>query len=136
MSDDKNDYDVGYKKPPKSTQFQPGQSGNPAGRPKGVKNLTTDLEEELSEKILVSEGGQQQQTTKQRAMIKSLFAKAMKGDVRASDVLIKLILGLEQARIADNKTDSMATEDLEILEAFKAKILLEHLSNAKESEND
>jgi hypothetical protein len=26
---------VGYKNPPKNTQFQPGKSGNPAGRPKG-----------------------------------------------------------------------------------------------------
>jgi hypothetical protein len=29
-----DDYEVGYKKPPKATQFKPGQSGNPAGRPK------------------------------------------------------------------------------------------------------
>jgi Family of unknown function (DUF5681) len=31
------DYDVGYGKPPKTTQFQPGQSGNRRGRPKGAK---------------------------------------------------------------------------------------------------
>ena len=44
-------YEVGYGKPPKHTRFQPGQSGNPRGRPKGTKNLKTDLEEELSERV-------------------------------------------------------------------------------------
>lgn len=119
----KKDYPVGYGRPPKHTQFKPGQSGNPKGRPKGIRNLNTDLEEELSLKILVTEGGQQQQTTKQRAMLKSLFAKALNGDVRASGVLINLILGLEQTRIAAQSTEAMAEEDLAILEAFKQKIL-------------
>jgi hypothetical protein len=119
----KKPYEVGYGKPPKSTQFQPGKSGNPKGRPKGIRNLNTDLEEELSLQILVTEGGTQQQTTKQRAMLKSLFAKALNGDVRASGVLINLILGLEQTRIAAQSTEAMAEEDLAILEAFKQKIL-------------
>ena len=56
MSDSKSDYEVGYKKPPKDTQFKPGQSGNPLGRPKGTKNLKTDLMEELGQKIVVREG--------------------------------------------------------------------------------
>jgi hypothetical protein len=47
---------VGYGKPPQRTQFKPGNSGNPRGRPKGTKNLKTDLMEELGEKILVHEG--------------------------------------------------------------------------------
>jgi hypothetical protein len=119
----KKPYEVGYGKPPKSTQFQPGKSGNPKGRPKGIRNLNTDLEEELSLQILVTEGGTQQQTTKQRAMLKSLFAKALNGDVRASGVLINLILGLEQTRIAAQSKEAMAEEDLAILEAFKQKIL-------------
>ena len=119
----RKDYPVGYGRPPKHTQFKPGQSGNPKGRPKGIRNLNTDLEEELSLKILVTEGGQQQQTTKQRAMLKSLFAKALNGDVRASGVLINLILGPEQTRIAAQSTEAMAEEDLAILEAFKQKIL-------------
>ena len=118
-------YKVGYGKPPQHTQFKPGQSGNPKGRPRGIKNLNTDLEEELSQKILVTEGGTQLETTKQRAMIKSLFAKALNGDVRASGVLINLILGLEQARISAQYADAMSEEDLAILEAFKQRILTE-----------
>jgi hypothetical protein len=122
-------YAVGYGKPPKHTQFKPGQSGNPKGRPKGIKNLNTDLEEELSQKILVTEGGTQLETSKQRAMLKALFAKALNGDVRASGVLINLILGLEQARISAESTDAMAEEDLAILEAFKQQVLADSQSN-------
>ena len=118
-------YKVGYGKPPKHTQFKSGESGNPEGRPKGIRNLNTDLEEELSVKILVTEGGAQHETTKQRAMLKSLFAKSLNGDVRASSVLINLILGLEQTRIAAQSTEAMTEEDLAILEAFKQKILNE-----------
>ncbi len=32
-----DDYEIGYGKPPKQTQFRKGQSGNPRGRPKGKK---------------------------------------------------------------------------------------------------
>ena len=43
--------EVGYRKPPMHTRFKPGQFGNPRGRPKGTKNLKTDLQEELGEKM-------------------------------------------------------------------------------------
>ena len=117
------DYDVGYKKPPKNTQFQPGQSGNPQGRPKGTKNLSTDLDEELNQKILVTEGGKQQEVTKQRAMIKTLFAKAMQGNTQAAKALITLIIGLEQSRRDFQSPDRLSEEDQSILDAFVERIL-------------
>jgi len=85
-----DDYKVGYRKPPKDTRFQPGQSGNPKGRPKGTKNLKIDLVEELGERILVREGDQARPVSKQRAMMKALVVRALKGDTRAASLLISM----------------------------------------------
>lgn len=118
-----SDYDIGYKKPPKQGQFKPGQSGNPKGRPKGLKNLSTDLQEELEQKILITEANQSQEVTKQRAMIKTLFAKALKGETRAANVLIGLILGLEQANKNSAEGESLTEEDQAILAAYTKQLL-------------
>lgn len=40
-----NEQKVGPGNPPKETQFQPGESGNPDGRPKGRKSLKTIIRE-------------------------------------------------------------------------------------------
>src|SRR6516164_11142205 len=56
-SDHKGDYEVGYRKPPRHTRFNKGQSGNPKGRPGGAKNLSTLLSEALNEPVIVAENG-------------------------------------------------------------------------------
>ena len=109
------EYEIGHGKPPKATQFKKGQSGNPQGRPKGAKNLTTDLKEELEEKIHITEGGQPLEITKQRAMLKALLAKALKGDSRAAATLITLKLGLEQSEGAHSVDESLSEDDSTLL---------------------
>ncbi len=42
-----SEYKVGYGKPPKEHQFQPGQSGNPGGRPRKIKEAEDILLENL-----------------------------------------------------------------------------------------
>ncbi len=84
MSDD---YEIGHGKPPKNTRFIKGQSGNPKGRPKGAKNMATVLAEELAEMIDITEGGVKKRVSKLQAIIKSLVAKAAKGDIKAATLV-------------------------------------------------
>ena len=85
-------YEVGYGKPPREHQFPPGRSGNPGGRKKGSRGLKTDLHAELSSVLTISINKQPVSGTKQRLMLKSLATRAAAGDVRASALLLPLIM--------------------------------------------
>ena len=83
--------EVGFKKPPVHSRFRKGCSGNSKGRPKGTKNLRTDLTEVLQERIMVSEGDRKVRMSKQRAVVKTLVAKTLKGDSRSLTTLLNTI---------------------------------------------
>src|SRR5947209_17104066 len=65
---DKGSYEVGFGKPPRSSQFKPGQSGNTAGRPPGAKNFATALEQELKSRVLVTENGRRKRISKREVI--------------------------------------------------------------------
>jgi hypothetical protein len=83
-------YEVGFGKPPVHTRFQPGQSGNPAGRPKGARNLASVLEQELNAPVSINENGQRKTVTKLEAAIKQLVKMSLSGDMRALQQLLAL----------------------------------------------
>jgi hypothetical protein len=117
----KDNYDVGYGKPPKASRFKPGQSGNPRGRPRGQPNLLTDLLKELAEQIRISESGREKTVSKQRAMVKALVAKSLKGEARAASILIGLLTKLVESQASEAAADipaATAKEDQAIIEAF------------------
>ena len=85
------DYEVGYKKPPKDTQFKKGQSGNRRGRPRGAKNLATFLDEVLDEKVTVNENGLLRKVTKAEAMLKQLVNHGVQGDDKATQAVVRIM---------------------------------------------
>jgi hypothetical protein len=124
---------VGYKKPPKNGQFKKGQSGNPAGRPKGVKNLKTDLHSVLREKVPVRENGEVKNVTKQHGMVLSLSHKAIQGDVRAINAMTKLIdQHPEDIEIdIDEEDEPLSKIDAEILADFEDEMCKRILASIK-----
>ena len=79
--------DVGYGKPPKATQYRPGQSGNPKGRPKGSINLRKAILEALVKEgnafVTITENGEVLRLTKYELAAKQLMNKAAAGDTRS-----------------------------------------------------
>ena len=123
MSKD-NNYLVGNGKPPKHTQFKPGQSGNPRGRPPGSKNLATDLTEELGERLPVNIGGKKVKLSKQRTLVKTMLQKAMNGDTRSAGIIFRLMEKLLDTG-GSEKESSLSPDDRAVLEDFEQQIRME-----------
>lgn len=70
-----------YRKPPKDYQWQPGQSGNPKGRPRRPR---IDIAKSLTEPIQFSMNGREECRSPFEAGLLSLVAKAAKGSMRAA----------------------------------------------------
>lgn len=104
------DYSVGYAKPPKATQFKPGTSGNPAGRPKGAKNFKTVIEKEALSKVTVKEGGKAKTMTKMEAVVVALFHKALGGTSAAQ----KEALALLQIYLAEKAEEEQALSKADV----------------------
>ena len=87
----------------KLTQWQPGQSGNPAGRPKGSKDgidahcrrlLTKDLSFSKIKDKLKAKGIDLEDETNAEAISVVLVLKALTGDLKAIEMLGKFELDL------------------------------------------
>uniref|UniRef100_UPI003B51DF32 DUF5681 domain-containing protein n=1 Tax=Roseovarius indicus TaxID=540747 RepID=UPI003B51DF32 len=98
----RKNYKVGYGRPPKETQFKPGKSGNPKGRPRRAKNIDTMLRDALMEMIEVTENGKRKRLTKIEALFTKCLNGALKGDQRAIDRVFRVIQALRAAQSAEN----------------------------------
>lgn len=94
-----SDYGVGYGKPPKMSQFKPGVSGNPKGRPKNVpSDLATIILGVLEHPIRHRESGQEKTTPAWELNLMALVQRAVRGDVDAALAVLKLWIRAQHSK--------------------------------------
>ena len=112
------DYDVGFGRPPRSTRFRPGQSGNPKGRPKAVTNVDDVLRKRLFAKVSVQENGIRKKITVLEAILGRLIKNAADGDPRSFGLLLKLLPRMQTQPDPAAQTEASPERDRQVLEEF------------------
>lgn len=117
-------YQVGYGKPPVTTRFKPGQSGNPKGRPRGARNRLPALNEERLKGIILQEA---YRTIKVRegeknitvpiatAVVRAVAVNAAKGNNRAA------LLFTQMVRVVEDQNKALHDEWLNTAIEYKVK---------------
>jgi hypothetical protein len=116
------DHQMGYGKPPRHSQFVKGQSGNPRGRPPGVKNLKTLLMKALNELVVVTESGGRRKISKREAIVTQLVNGSAKGDFKAIQILLGMLRDIEgQTEPPAPETSAFSEADEKVLEQLRAR---------------
>ena len=111
-------YAVGYRRPPKATQFEKGKSGNPKGRPKGSRTVGALLQDILRQKIAVTENGRTRRLPALEVILRRLANDAMRSEPRALKLLLALYDRYGESPETDLRLDEILAEDREILANF------------------
>jgi Family of unknown function (DUF5681) len=85
------DYEIGYGRPPRHSQFKKGVCANPRGRPKRCNAEIGDVVRSfLSAEAQYREKGQTRKTSRLELTIKRHVTAALNGDVGSAVMLLKM----------------------------------------------
>lgn len=102
----------------KDTQFQPGVSGNPSGKPKGTKNLATHIQEMLSDEDFTTyltdpkDGWREFKGAPVKAIVQTALVRAIQGDDKAREWLAKY--GYGQKMTLANDVENPITDTVPV----------------------
>lgn len=125
------EYTVGYGKPPKSTQFKKGQSGNPNGRPKGAKGLNSIVKQHLLERVAVRTGKGTKRITRIEALVLKLLEAAGNGEHRALVQLMSMYADAVPEVTTEQSALGESSRMTETDEAILAQFLAEQAKHDK-----
>jgi hypothetical protein len=125
-----NDDDVGYRKPPRQHQFKPGQSGNPKGKPKGIKSEATMIRELFFKKVRLLENGREHYVTMAEALLRRALQDALRGNLAAMrylDARYAAALATEPSQAGE-----LSSDEKEVLNEYTTRLL----ASLKENNDD
>ncbi len=131
-----NDYDIGYGKPPKATRFRKGVSGNPTGRPKGSRSISSILAKLGRERVKVTTNGKTRTMTKLEVVFTQLNNQAASGNLKAIRELLSAHRLFAEPQQIDEITPAATQERDEGVLKNIAKRVRVVITNGSESEGE
>jgi hypothetical protein len=119
--DEFDDYEIGYRKPPKNGQFKKGISGNPSGRPKKPSDPASDLMKELQSRVTYHEKGKRKAITKSVGITRQVVNKALSGNLQAARMVADWI---RQETVAEQPQDSRNKPDRKRVDMTDEELLM------------
>lgn len=120
-----DDYNVGYGKPPKRSQFKPGVSGCPTGRPKRDPDWLDLFDAEFKVRVPLSENGRKRRLQKKTLIVKQIVNGAIKGERASLRIATEVMAALDArsaARTEPLSAKERAAMDRAILDQITASL--------------
>ena len=112
--------------------FKKGQSGNPAGRPKGAKGVKTLLAKEFNSSIrMTDENGKKKRVRRDEALVKGLMNDALRGRDRPRETVLRYADAIDRER-QQRAAAELSANDRAILDRYFEQRTARHKSEGNE----